>query len=32
MSVKLPKEIKILCASKGIESGSGAFVSDIMEE
>ncbi|MCX2717009.1 NAD(P)H-dependent glycerol-3-phosphate dehydrogenase [Helicobacter sp. MIT 21-1697] len=28
----LPQEIKILCASKGIESGSGAFVSDIMEE
>ena len=32
MRVKLPKDIKILCASKGIESGSGAFVSDIMEE
>lgn len=29
---KLPQGIKILCASKGIESGSGAFVSDIMEE
>ncbi|RDU60994.1 NAD(P)H-dependent glycerol-3-phosphate dehydrogenase [Helicobacter marmotae] len=28
----LPQDIKILCASKGIESGSGAFVSDIMEE
>ena len=28
----LPQKIKILCASKGIESGSGAFVSDIMEE
>lgn len=27
----LPQDIKILCASKGIESGSGAFVSDIME-
>lgn len=30
--VKLPQSIKILCASKGIESGSGAFVSDILEE
>lgn len=29
---KLPQHIKILCASKGIESGSGAFVSDLMEE
>ena len=28
----LPHHIKILCASKGIEFGSGAFVSDIMEE
>lgn len=28
----LPQDIKILCASKGIESGSGAFVSDLMEE
>lgn len=31
-SVNLPKDIKILSASKGIESGSGAFVSDIIEE
>lgn len=31
-SVELPKNIKILSASKGIESGSGAFVSDILEE
>lgn len=30
--IDLPHNIKILCASKGIESGSGAFVSDIMEE
>ena len=31
-SVRLPKHIKILSASKGIESDSGAFVSDILEE
>ena len=31
-SVALPRDIKMLCASKGIEAGSGAFVSDIMEE
>lgn len=30
--VKFPNNIKILCASKGIESGSGAFVSDLVEQ
>lgn len=30
--VKFPNNAKILCASKGIEAGSGAFVSDLVEQ
>lgn len=30
--VRFPHNVKILCASKGIESGSGAFVSDLVEQ
>lgn len=30
--VNFPNNIKILCAGKGIESGSGAFVSDLVEQ